>query len=135
MACEARTLDGEEVITAKNGNPIVKLVPLRVPKKLSQPAARIIENEQNELLLSSVVVWEIVIKRKIGKIVFQKNNPEIFIHRVIEEYGFIPLPITSTHALEMENLPGIHRDPFDRMLISQITSNRIIQSYDVETVW
>ncbi|MBA7578156.1 hypothetical protein ES708_20012 [subsurface metagenome] len=113
------------------------------PKKLSQPAAQIIENEQNELLLSSVVVWEIVIKRKIGKIVFQNYNLEIFIHRVIEEYGFIPLPITIAHALEMENLPGIHRDPFDRMLISQarvakatlITSDRIIQSYDVKTVW
>ena len=113
------------------------------PKNLSQLAAQIIENEQNELLLSSVVVWEIVIKREIGKIVFQKNNLEIFIRRVIEEYGFIPLPVTSTHALELENLPGIHRDPFDRMLISQarvekailITSDRIIQNYDVETVW
>jgi PIN domain nuclease of toxin-antitoxin system len=113
------------------------------PKNLSQPAAKIIENEQNELLLSSVVVWEIGIKRKIGKIVFKKNNLEIFIHRVIEESGFIPLPITIAHALEMENLPGIHRDPFDRMLISQarvekailITPDRIIQSYDVKTVW
>ena len=113
------------------------------PKNLSQLAAQIIENEQNELLLSSVVVWEIVIKREIGKIVFQKNNLEIFIRRVIEGNGFIPLPITSTHTLELENLPGIHRDPFDRMLISQarvekatlITSDRIIQNYDVETVW
>ena len=113
------------------------------PKNLSQPAAKIIENEQNELLLSSVVVWEIGIKRKIGKIVFQNYNLEIFIHRVIEESGFIPLLITIAHALEMENLPGIHRDQFDRMLISQarvekailITSDRIIQSYDVKTVW
>ena len=113
------------------------------PKKLSQPAAQIIENGQNELLLSSVVVWEIVIKRKIGKIVFQKDNLDVFIHRVIEENGFVPLTITIAHALEMENLPGIHRDPFDRMLISQarvekaalITSDRIIRSYDVETVW
>ena len=81
------------------------------PKKLSRLAVQILENDQSELLLSSVVVWEIVIKRNIGKIVFKKENMEIFIHRAIEENGFISTPITIADALEMENLPMIHRDP------------------------
>ncbi len=113
------------------------------PKKLSRLAVQILENDQSELLLSSVVVWEIVIKRNIGKIVFKKENMEIFIHRAIEENGFISTPITIADALEMENLPMIHRDPFDRMLISQarvrnaslITADRIIPKYDINAVW
>ena len=113
------------------------------PEKLSRLAARIIESDQDELFLSSVVVWEIVIKREIGKIVFQKDNLYNFIHHTIETNRFTPLPVTIAHAVELENLPAVHRDPFDRMLISQarvekvplITSDRTISKYDISIVW
>jgi PIN domain nuclease of toxin-antitoxin system len=64
--------------------------------------------------VSAATAWEIVIKKTLGKLDAPDNLDE-----VLRECGFTPLPITVAHALAVQSLPMHHRDPFDRMLITQ----------------
>ncbi len=110
--------------------------------KLSNNAKTVIENLENEIYLSSVVVWEISIKLKIGKIELAVDL-DTFIANSIQEYNFVPQPMTIPHAIQVYNLPDIHQDPFDRMLIAQaqvesldiITSDIFIREYEVDIIW
>ena len=100
------------------------------------------ENPENEIYLSAVVVWEISIKLKIGKIELAADL-DTFVTNSIQEFNFIPLPITIPHTIQVYKLPDLHQDPFDRMLIAQsqvenlslITSDSLIGQYEVETTW
>jgi PIN domain nuclease of toxin-antitoxin system len=69
---------------------------------------------QNEVFVSAVTVWEIAIKRSLGKVTFEQR-----VVRAIEDHGFIALPITIAEAEWAGSLPPIHRDPFDRLLVAQ----------------
>ncbi len=90
------------------------------------------------VLLSAVVVWEIAIKRALGKL----EAPDDFVHLWIGG-GAVPLPLSLDHAALVESLPTHHRDPFDRLLISQaITENAVLVTgdvtltkYDVPILW
>jgi PIN domain nuclease of toxin-antitoxin system len=84
------------------------------PRRLSEGARRAIRDERNAVFVSAAVVWEIVIKKSLGKLSSPDNIDE-----VIAENRFAPLAITVEHALAVEALPGHHRDPFDRILIAQ----------------
>lgn len=84
------------------------------PTRLSEGARRAIRDERNAVFVSAAVVWEIVIKKSLGKLSTPNNIDE-----VIAENRFAPLAITVEHALAVEDLPGHHRDPFDRILIAQ----------------
>ena len=107
------------------------------PKKLSNQAAQLIENTENNILVSAAVVWEIVIKKSIGKLVAPGNLIE-----VLQDEGFISLPITDRHAMKMEELPLLHQDPFDRIQIAQaltegftfVTRDNKILQYSVTCV-
>jgi PIN domain nuclease of toxin-antitoxin system len=77
-------------------------------EKISEPA--------NEIYVSAASIWEIAIKRGRGKIAFARGIKE-----AITTNRFLPLPITPDHAEYAGGLPPHHRDPFDRMLISQAT--------------
>jgi len=89
----------------------------------------------DEAFVSSVTPWELGIKRALGKL----SMPEGLVD-VLESDGFKSLPITATHAELAPALPPFHRDPFDRMLVSQaqldtlvlVTGDRALASYDVE---
>ena len=77
----------------------------------------IIQNPENQILVSSATAWEIVTKYRIGKL------PEAALivadyHQILERANFVELPINAKHALHAGNLPIEHRDPFDRMLIA-----------------
>ena len=72
----------------------------------------------NEIFVSFVTAWEIAIKYGIGKLKLP-DVPEIWVPDRIRRAGFTPLPIQIQHTLRVHNLPPIHRDPFDRLLISQ----------------
>jgi len=82
----------------------------------------------DEAFVSSVTPWELGIKRALGKLSMPESD------------GFKSLPITATHAELAPALPPFHRDPFDRMLVSQaqldtlvlVTGDRALASYDVE---
>lgn len=87
---------------------------LDAPKKLSSEARRAIRDETNSVFVSAAVVWEIIIKKSLGKLTVPDNLEE-----VIAANGFEPLNITLAHASALEGLPKHHRDPFDRILIAQ----------------
>ncbi len=109
---------------------------------LSGKAKAIIESPDNEIYLSAAVVWEISIKLKIGKIKL-RIDLDTFIANSIQKYYFMPLPITIPHTIQIYNLPDIHQDPFDRILIAQsqvedislITSDSLIKQYETKIVW
>lgn len=71
-----------------------------------------------EVYISSVSIWEIAIKVKIGKL--QADVDEVL--AAIDESGFAELPLTATHVAGIAQLPVLHRDPFDRVLIAQAIS-------------
>ena len=87
------------------------------PKKLSVQARILLESRQNKLVFSTVALWEIGIKRGLGKKEFQVD-PRI-LRRALLDDDYEELPVFGQHALEVDSLPHLHKDPFDRILITQ----------------
>lgn len=105
------------------------------PDRLSAAARELLENPDNELVFSAASLWEIAIKSGLGRDDFSANAR--LIRRGLLDNGYIELPIASEHAVEIDALPPIHRDPFDRILIAQamvegntlITADEIVAQY------
>lgn len=89
------------------------------PDKLSARAKALMEDQHNVLLFSAASLWEITIKAGLGRADFQ-IDPHL-LRRGLIENGYQELPITSQHALMVGQLPDVHRDPFDRILVAQAT--------------
>ena len=89
------------------------------PDKLSARAKALLEDQDNVLLFSAASLWEITIKAGLGRADFQ-IDPHL-LRRGLIENGYQELPITSQHALMVGQLPDVHRDPFDRILVAQAT--------------
>ena len=87
------------------------------PERLSKQARRLIESEENELFFSSGSLWEIVIKRGLGRDDFKVDAR--LLRRGLLDNGYSELPIGSEHVVAIEDLSSIHKDPFDRILIAQ----------------
>jgi PIN domain nuclease of toxin-antitoxin system len=87
------------------------------PGRLSTAARRLIEAPENELFFSAVSLWEIAIKRSLGRKDFKADAR--LLRRGLLDNGYQELPMVSEHAVAIDNLPPIHKDPFDRMLITQ----------------
>jgi PIN domain nuclease of toxin-antitoxin system len=81
--------------------------------RLSAEVKEAIDTEA-EVFLSAASLWEIAIKRSLGKL----NGPPDLLD-VLDRCGLIELPIRCRHAIEAGSLPPLHRDPFDRMLVAQ----------------
>ena len=94
------------------------------PDKLPAAARELIEDVENTLLFSVASIWEIAIKCGLGRADF-KVDPRL-LRRGLLDNGYEELPITSEHAVSVEGLPPVHRDPFDRLLIAQATVEGII---------
>ncbi|MEW6166844.1 MAG: type II toxin-antitoxin system VapC family toxin [Pseudomonadota bacterium] len=90
------------------------------PDRLSQEARRMIAAPRNELCFSAASLWEITIKRGLGRPDF-RVDPNL-LRRGLVENGYAELPITSEHAMATAHLPPIHKDPFDRVLVAQAES-------------
>jgi PIN domain nuclease of toxin-antitoxin system len=102
------------------------------PAKLSQTAYDEISNPNNNVFLSVVTAWEFQIKIALNKFTI-KNGLENAIQDEVQNNGFQILLIELSHALNLENLPLHHKDPFDRLLISQaIVENLTLVSADPE---
>jgi PIN domain nuclease of toxin-antitoxin system len=86
-------------------------------------------------------VWEVGIKISIGKLTFPQNTNG-FVNQ-IQKNGFELLPITTNHVATMEQLPLIHRDPFDRLLVAAsiveqmgiVSNDANIKLYPVNWIW
>ena len=87
------------------------------PDRLSHTARALIEDPENELIFSAASLWEIAIKRGLGRADFHVDSRVL--RRCQKDNGYGELPITSEHAVAIDSLPLIHKDPFDRILIAQ----------------
>jgi PIN domain nuclease of toxin-antitoxin system len=110
--------------------------------QLPQNIIDIIADGNNELYFSAAGCWEIAIKAQLGKISLP-DRADTFISDQLNLNGIQSLPILSSHALNVFKLPAHHRDPFDRILVSQaqledipiITSDTLIALYNVKSIW
>jgi PIN domain nuclease of toxin-antitoxin system len=87
------------------------------PARLSSAARALLDDPQNELFFSSASLWEVSIKRGLGRNDF-RVDPRL-LRRGLLDNGYSELPITSEHAVSIDSLPSIHKDPFDRILVAQ----------------
>ncbi len=102
------------------------------PHKLSPTAFAEISNPNNDVFLSVVTAWELQIKIALNKFTI-KGGLQKAIKDEQQNNGFQILPVELLHALYLENLPLHHKDPFDRLLISQtIVENMTLVSADPE---
>jgi PIN domain nuclease of toxin-antitoxin system len=89
------------------------------PRRLSKSARTLIDNPDNELLFSAASLWEVAIKRRLGREDFKVDAR--LLRRGLLDNGYSELPIISDHVVATESLPLLHRDPFDRILVAQAT--------------
>ena len=87
---------------------------------LSKEASTAIKEPDNRIIVSIVSVWEIAIKKALGKLSSPDNLKE-----AIADAEFELMPIDYEHAWQVKNLPSHHRDPFDRLLVSQATIEQL----------
>ncbi len=86
------------------------------PTLLSEQALTAIKDQDNKIIVSVVSAWEIAIKKALGKLESPENLKEM-----ITDSEFELIPINYEHAWQVKDLPPHHRDPFDRLLVSQAT--------------
>ena len=95
-----------------------------MPEKLSPAARRLLEDPGNLPVFSAASLWEITIKQGLGRDDFRVNARVL--RRSLLDNGYEELPITSAHAVAIDSLPPIHKDPFDRLLVAQATVEGIM---------
>ena len=110
--------------------------------QLSPAVRRAIEDEGNEVWVSAASAWEITTQHRLGKL---PNAEELALDvpGAVARQGFAELPITMDEASRAGSLPGIHRDPFDRMLIAQALARNLVLAsneplfdrYGVRRLW
>ena len=109
------------------------------PERLSSEALSLLQNPEHKLYFSVVNLWEISIKRSLGRKDFHVE-PSLLRCGLIEN-GYTELAVTSVHCIALEQLPAIHKDPFDRMLVAQavaegmllLTSDSVVAKYSGPT--
>ncbi len=94
------------------------------PKRLPKTARALIENLENEVLFSAASLWEIVIKSSLGRQDFRVDARVL--RRGLLDNGYTELPITSEHAVNVDQLPPTHKDPFDRILVAQAAVEGVV---------
>ncbi len=87
------------------------------PERLRPSARVLIEDPENDPYFSAASLWEVAIKSGLGRDDF-RVDPRV-LRRALLEHGYTELPITGAHAVAVDLLPPIHRDPFDRLLVAQ----------------
>lgn len=111
-------------------------------KELGPNVRRVFSDPDNEVFLSSVSVWEIIVKYNLGKLPLPEP-PNKFIRSQREKHDIETLPLSENEVSFLCQLPDYHKDPFDRMLICQaiaqdltiLTNDAFIQQYPVKTLW
>lgn len=107
-------------------------------RRLSVAARDVLAAGEPPVHFSAASIWEVAIKAAAGKLVVPDSYLE-----AIELDGFLELPMSARHAMRAGELPVLHRDPFDRMIVAQaqiedltvITHDRSIAEYDVNVMW
>ena len=107
------------------------------PQRINARVAKRIRARSEAVWFSAASVWEIEIKRALGKL----DVPDDLLEAA-EQSHFSELSVTSAHALELRNLPPLHHDPFDRLLVAQarvqgltlVTDDEKVAAYPVTTL-
>ncbi|MGH6943805.1 MAG: type II toxin-antitoxin system VapC family toxin [Geminicoccaceae bacterium] len=110
--------------------------------QLSRTAHAALSDPDNGVFVSAVSIWEIAIKVSLNKLPLPLEIDQQLPH-VIAATGFTALPVTPEHAYGVRHLPWHHRDPFDRLLVSQarnddlvmLTNDVLIRRYEVQALW
>jgi PIN domain nuclease of toxin-antitoxin system len=110
--------------------------------RLTAAARGLIEDANNERLVSAGSLWEITIKVSIGKLTLTEPF-EVIIPRELSQNGFQILPITVPHLTVLCGLPFHHRDPFDRLLVAQamaekmplVSVDSVVDAYPITRLW
>ncbi|WP_020561551.1 type II toxin-antitoxin system VapC family toxin [Methylosarcina fibrata] len=112
------------------------------PEKLSPAALAACQDENNTLYLSLASAWEIQIKQQLGKLELSES-----LHTLVstqqQQNGLQLLPIELAHIEALSQLPSMHRDPFDRLLIAQsikeqmqiVSADQVFTGYPVNLIW
>jgi PIN domain nuclease of toxin-antitoxin system len=87
------------------------------PDRLSRDARHLIESTDNTLYFSAASLWEVAIKRGLGRPDFQADARVL--RRGLVDNGYQELAVAGEHAVAIDGLPAIHKDPFDRILVAQ----------------
>ena len=87
------------------------------PDRLPSGAREMIEDTSEPIFYSAASIWEVAIKNGLGRADFQVD-PRL-LRRALLEHGYDELAVTGVHAAAVDQLPPIHRDPFDRLLVAQ----------------
>ena len=109
------------------------------PQRLAPRAAALIIDPGNSVYVSAVNTWEMVIKAGLGRL----EAPFGELSRIFEATGFFELPVTIAHSLRVLELPALHRDPFDRLLVAQaleegltlVSRDSAVAAYGAPVVW
>jgi PIN domain nuclease of toxin-antitoxin system len=120
----------------------VFLLATTAPERLTRQSKNLLADRSSALFVSAATAWEIVIKHSLGRLGLP-DPPSRWLRNSCRILGVQTLNITLAHALAVADLPPVHRDPFDRMLIAQaaaenltlLTTDRIFQSYPVRLVF
>jgi PIN domain nuclease of toxin-antitoxin system len=110
--------------------------------RLSPRARELFRSAGNEVYLSAASAWEIAVKHGLGRLPLAEP-PERFVREMREAHGVSTLPVDEEAALHVSRLPALHRDPFDRMLVSQaivhgltiLTPDPLVTQYPGRTIW
>lgn len=105
------------------------------PARLSAAAHALITNPENRLYFSPASLWEVAIKRALGRPGFLLDTTALRCGLLRNQY--VELPINGEHAIAVEGLPSLHKDPFDRILLAQaivegivlLTSDVVLSNY------
>lgn len=108
--------------------------------KLSADARRLIEMPETSIWISAVTLWEIAIKRTLGKRGMPVSGSEALSY--FRASGYRLLAVTADHACAVETLPALHADPFDRILVAQaltepmrlMTHDALVARYDASII-
>ncbi len=93
------------------------------PDKLSATAKSLLMDGTNDLFFSSASIWEIVIKRGVGRDDFRVDP--VRLRKMLVMNGYAEISIEADHALAVDGLPHLHKDPFDRILLAQARAEGI----------
>jgi PIN domain nuclease of toxin-antitoxin system len=115
---------------------------IAAPDRLPRRVADLILFEEHDVYLSAASAWEVVIKHGTGRL-HLREAPDRFVRDQRETAGILSLPIDEESALHVSRLAPLHRDPFDRLLVSQaivhgmtiLTPDPLITQYPARTSW
>lgn len=111
------------------------------PERLNRRALALLSRQAEALFLSAASSWEIAIKYAVGKL-RTPDVPTRWVPAAMRRLGAYPLDVAHRHALGVAELPFLHQDPFDRILVVQakteslvlLTADRIFEKYSVQVL-